>query len=70
MTVRRALILITLVAIAHGLFFIWYQRPDWHTQSHWTDQVGYRRLGQALADTGRFTKFPDTATCSRAISAP
>jgi hypothetical protein len=59
MTVRRALLLIVLVAIVQGLFFIWYQRPDWYTQ--WTDQVGYRRLGQALATTGKFTKFPDTA---------
>ncbi len=58
MTVRRALTGITLVAIVHGLFFIWYQRPDWHTQ-WWTDQVGYRQLGQALATTGKFTKFPD-----------
>ena len=57
MTVRRALLLIVLVAIVHGLFFIWYQRPDWYAQ--WTDQVGYRRLGQALATTGKFTKFPD-----------
>jgi Dolichyl-phosphate-mannose-protein mannosyltransferase len=58
MTDRRALLLIVVVAIVHGLFFIWYQQPDWHTQ-WWTDQVGYRRLGQALATTGKFTKFPD-----------
>jgi hypothetical protein len=57
MTVRRALVCITLVAIVHGLFFIWYQQPDWRTQ--WTDQEGYRQLGQALATTGKFTKFPD-----------
>ncbi len=57
MTVRRALILITLVAIANGVFFIWYQRPDWNTA--WPDQDGYRRLGQVLADTGKFTRFPD-----------
>ena len=58
MTVRRALALIVLVAVAHGVFFIWYQRPDWFTA--WPDQVGYRQLGQALADTGKFTKSPDT----------
>ena len=55
--VRRALFGITLVAILHGLFFIWYQRSDWDTQ--WTDQDGYRRLGQVLAATGKFTRFPD-----------
>jgi len=59
MTVRRALTLIVLAAIAHGLFFIWYQRPDWHTPAAWTDQDGYRRLGQALATTGKFTRAPD-----------
>ena len=59
MTARRALLCIVLVAIVHGVFFIWYQRPDWYTPAAWTDQVGYRRLGQALATTGRFTKFPD-----------
>ena len=57
MTVRRTLTLICLVAALHGLFFIWYQRPDWTTQ--WSDQEGYRRLGQVLAETGKFTRFPD-----------
>jgi 4-amino-4-deoxy-L-arabinose transferase-like glycosyltransferase len=57
MTGRRSLILICLVAALHGAFFIWYQRPDWATQ--WSDQEGYRRLGQVLAETGRFTRFPD-----------
>jgi 4-amino-4-deoxy-L-arabinose transferase-like glycosyltransferase len=55
-TVRRALACITLVAVGHGLFFIWYQRPDWST--HWPDQDGYRRLGEVLATTGTFTRFP------------
>jgi 4-amino-4-deoxy-L-arabinose transferase-like glycosyltransferase len=59
MTVRRALTAITLVAIVHGLFFIWYQRPDWRTPGVWTDQDGYRQLGQVLAATGKFTRFPD-----------
>ena len=44
----------------HGLFFIWYQQPDWTTQ--WSDQDGYRRLGQVLATTGKFTRFPDAPT--------
>src|SRR5438876_9947300 len=57
MTVRRTLVLICLVAAVHGLFFISYQRPDWYTE--WSDQDGYRRLGAVLAETGRFTRFPD-----------
>ena len=57
MIVRRSLALVSLVAALHGLFFIWYQRTDWATQ--WPDQDGYRRLGQVIAETGRFTRFPD-----------
>jgi 4-amino-4-deoxy-L-arabinose transferase-like glycosyltransferase len=56
---RRSLWIVCLVAALHGLFFIWYQRTDWATQ--WTDQDGYRRLGQVLAETGTFTRFPDTS---------
>jgi 4-amino-4-deoxy-L-arabinose transferase-like glycosyltransferase len=56
-TVKAALVCITLVAVAHGLFFIWYQQPDWSSQ--WPDQEGYRRLGAVLAATGKFTRFPD-----------
>jgi hypothetical protein len=55
---RRTLWLASLIAAAHGLFFIWYQRPDWETA--WTDQGGYHRLGQVLAETGRFTRYPDS----------
>ena len=57
MTVRRSLALVVLIAVAHGLFFIWYQRPDWYTK--WPDQAGYRQLGQVMAATGKFTRFPD-----------
>ena len=57
MTRTTRLALVCLVAALHGLFFIWYQRPDWSTQ--WSDQDGYRRLGQVLAETGKFTRFPD-----------
>jgi 4-amino-4-deoxy-L-arabinose transferase-like glycosyltransferase len=60
MTSRRLLWIVCLVALLHGLFFIWYQRPD--MQSQWTDQDGYRRLGQVLATTGKFTRFPDAPT--------
>jgi 4-amino-4-deoxy-L-arabinose transferase-like glycosyltransferase len=57
MTTRRSLGLVCLIATLNGLFFIWYQRPDWYTQ--WSDQEGYRRLGRVLSDTGKFTRFPD-----------
>jgi len=57
MSPRRSLLLVCLVAALHGVFFIWYQRPDWNTA--WTDQDGYRRLGQVLAQTGTFTRAPD-----------
>ena len=48
MTTRRSLGLVCLIATLHGLFFIWYQRPDWNTR--WPDQEGYRRLGRVMAD--------------------
>ena len=60
MTIRRPLWIVYVAAALHGLFFIWYQRPDWTTL--WTDQDGYRRLGQVLATTGKFTRFPDAPT--------
>jgi hypothetical protein len=56
-TVRRALLLICLIAAAHGILFMIYQRPDWTTE--WTDQEGYKRLAQVLASTGKFTRYPD-----------
>jgi 4-amino-4-deoxy-L-arabinose transferase-like glycosyltransferase len=57
MSTRRSLGLVCLIAFLHAIFFIWYQRPDWYTQ--WSDQEGYRRLGQVLAEHGMFTRFPD-----------
>jgi 4-amino-4-deoxy-L-arabinose transferase-like glycosyltransferase len=57
MTFRRALWVVCFIAVLNALFFTWYQRPDWTTE--WTDQDGYRRLGQVLAETGKFTRFPD-----------
>jgi 4-amino-4-deoxy-L-arabinose transferase-like glycosyltransferase len=57
MTSGRSLALVVLLAALSGLFFIGYQRPDWNTE--WSDQDGYRRLGQVLAETGMFTRFPD-----------
>ncbi len=60
MTRRWVLWLICVIALIHALFFIWYQQPDWATQ--WTDQDGYRRLGEVLANTGKFTRYPDSPT--------
>ena len=57
MRVRSVLFIVCLVASAHALFFIWYQSADW--DKSWTDQGGYRRLGEVLAATGKFTRFPD-----------
>jgi len=57
MRARRFLFIVCLVASAHALFFIWYQSADWDTA--WTDQGGYRRLGEVLAATGQFTRFPE-----------
>jgi 4-amino-4-deoxy-L-arabinose transferase-like glycosyltransferase len=52
-----ARVLIVLVALAHATFFIIYQSPDWLTE--WTDQNGYTRLGQSLAQTGHLTRYPE-----------
>ena len=49
-----------MLAALHGIFFIWYQAPDWNAA--WTDQGGYRTLGQVLATTGKFTRVPDSPT--------
>src|SRR4051812_3096307 len=57
-TARRTVWLACIVAVLHGGFFTWYQRPDWHTQ--WADQEGYSRLATALATTGRFTPYPES----------
>src|SRR5205809_7239892 len=52
--------LIVLVALANAAAFIVYQSADWATQ--WTDQNGYIMLGRALAETGRFTRYPQSPT--------
>ncbi len=56
---RRALWLICLLALVHAALFIVYQRPAW--DSSWTDQRGYKRLGEVLATTGEFTRYPGAA---------
>jgi len=60
MSSRRSLWIVCVLAALHGIFFIWYQSPDWITE--WSDQNGYRRLGEVLATTGQFTRFPDADT--------
>jgi 4-amino-4-deoxy-L-arabinose transferase-like glycosyltransferase len=52
--------LVCLVALVHAAIYITHQKPDWDKQ--WTDQVGYKRLGAVLAETGRFTRYPDYPT--------
>jgi 4-amino-4-deoxy-L-arabinose transferase-like glycosyltransferase len=59
-TSRTWLLLIALAAFAHACAYIYYQRTDWMTS--WMDQEGYRHLGEALARTGRFTRYPDAPT--------
>jgi 4-amino-4-deoxy-L-arabinose transferase-like glycosyltransferase len=56
---RRALLLIGLVALVHAGAYIAHQGGG--SGEAWTDQAGYRRLGAALAETGRFTRYPDSA---------
>ena len=59
---RRALLVISVVALAHSAFYILLQRADWESPTAWTDQAGYQRLGAGLATTGRFTRYPEAAT--------
>jgi len=60
MLARQPLWIVCVVAAIHGVFFLWYQSSDWTTS--WSDQDGYRRLGQVLATTGKFTRFPESPT--------
>ena len=56
---RVALPLIVLVALVHGTLYVVYQSGEWNSDTAWTDQRGYQRLGEALATTGRFTRYSD-----------
>lgn len=55
---RRTLLVICLVALAHSALYIVYQQGD----SSWTDQGGYDRLATGLATTGTFTRYPESPT--------
>ena len=59
---RRASLIIGLVALAHAALYIVYQQGEWQSPSAWTDQRGYQRLAAALATTGKFTRYGDTDT--------
>jgi 4-amino-4-deoxy-L-arabinose transferase-like glycosyltransferase len=54
----RTLLLVSAIALAHAAAYIVHQRPDWSAGS-WSDQEGYKRLGEVLATTGEFTRYPD-----------
>ncbi len=56
---RRAVLIIGLVALAHSALYILYQRGEWQSATAWTDQRGYQRLGASLATTGQFTRYAD-----------
>ncbi len=53
----RSALWIGLVALVHGALYVAYLRPDWDVA--WGDRDGYVRLGAALAETGRFTRYPE-----------
>lgn len=58
--IRRAVLIIGLVALAHAALYIVYQQGEWRSATAWTDQSGYQRLGASLATTGEFTRYADT----------
>jgi 4-amino-4-deoxy-L-arabinose transferase-like glycosyltransferase len=57
--IRRPILLIALVALAHAALYIVYQQGEWRSATAWTDQSGYQRLGASLATTGQFTRYAD-----------
>ena len=57
--IRRAALIIGLVALAHAALYIVYQQGEWRSETAWTDQRGYQRLGASLATTGEFTRYAD-----------
>jgi len=59
---RRALLIVAVVALAHSALYILVQRADWTSTTAWTDQAGYQRLGTGFATTGTFTRYPESAT--------
>ena len=58
--IRRAGLIVGLVALAHAALYIVYQQGEWRSATAWTDQSGYQRLGASLATTGQFTRYADS----------
>ena len=57
---RRTRIALVLIALVHAALFILYQRPDWEVA--WANKGGSQQPGAAMAKSGKFTRFPDSAT--------
>lgn len=62
MLIRRSLLVVCLVALAHAALYIVYQAPDREAMVNWSDQRGYQRLAENLAATGQFTRYAGTDT--------
>lgn len=60
--IRRSLLVVCLVALAHAALYIVYQAPDREAMVNWSDQRGYQRLAENLAATGQFTRYAGTDT--------
>ncbi len=60
--IRRSLLVVCLVALAHAALYIVYQAPDREAMVNWSDQRGYQRLAENLATTGQFTRYAGTET--------
>jgi len=54
---RLALVVICVIAVAHGWIYVVHQRPDWDVS--WTDQGGYKMLAHGIATSGAFTRYPE-----------
>lgn len=59
---RRALLIIAAVALAHSALYVLVQRADWTSTTAWSDQAGYQRLGAGFATNGTFTRYPESPT--------
>lgn len=62
MLIRRSLLVVFIVALAHAALYIVYQAPDREAMVNWSDQRGYQRLAESLATSGQFTRYAGTDT--------
>lgn len=60
--IRRSLLVVCVVALAHAALYLVYQAPDREAMVNWSDQRGYQRLAESLATTGQFTRYAGTDT--------